>query len=116
MVRHASQMDVEYSENMRGGVGRIKKTHILHPEELQQKGRLFSTLTLPTGASIGSHTHNGEVEAYYVLQGQGLYHEGDWSATIGPGDVSLVENGGNHSIENIGEGDLVLLAVILFAD
>jgi mannose-6-phosphate isomerase-like protein (cupin superfamily) len=39
--------------------------------------------------------------------------EGSDTSTVGPGDAVLTGGGGGHSIENVGEEPLELLATIL---
>ena len=66
------------------------------------------------GASVGLHRHEGDVEAYYILQGKGRYQNDDESFDVTAGDLTLVDNLHCHGIENTGEEPLKLIGLILF--
>ncbi len=100
---------------MRGGKGDVYLYHILPQEEMMGHGRLFARIVLPPGSSIGRHTHEGDTEPYYILKGQGLFTDADGSqTTVGPGDVCTIACGESHAIENTGDTDLEMIALILF--
>jgi mannose-6-phosphate isomerase-like protein (cupin superfamily) len=107
-------MVIQQIEHMRGGQGTVSVKHLLNPDELLGKGRLFAENTIPPGASIGLHRHEGDVEAYYLIQGSGIYHNNDQVFDIKAGDMALVDDHHEHSIENTGDMPLVFIALILF--
>jgi quercetin dioxygenase-like cupin family protein len=74
---------------------------------------VFSKVVLKPGCSIGYHQHKGEFEAYYVVSGKGLVRDGENKAILNPGDMNLCKDGDWHGIENAGEDDLVLFALIM---
>jgi quercetin dioxygenase-like cupin family protein len=116
MVRKAEERTVKHNTAMRGGEGTVSIMPALEPEqgELLGKGRLFSALTLPPGASVGRHTHDGEMEAFLIVSGQGLYDDNGTETMVNPGDVTYTAPGQSHAIANAGDADLVLIALILF--
>ena len=114
MVRRKNEMRTDPAEHLQGGRGVVTKLHALTADEMNNEARLFGTLSLPPGASIGDHRHTGEMEAFYILRGEGLYHDGETNVQVFPGDVTLVQAGDLHGIENTGEEDLVLLAAIFY--
>ena len=114
LYRHHSDMTSQQNEHMRGGKGTVTIRHLLNPDEMLGKGRLFAETTVPPGASIGLHRHEGDVEAYYILQGCGLYHNNDQAFDVKPGDMTLVDDQNQHGIENTGDIPLVFIALILF--
>ena len=59
----------EIKQNMRGGKGDIKITHITDQEVLGKHCRLFAQITVKPGDSIGDHQHVGE-QATYMSIGQ----------------------------------------------
>ena len=63
LFRHSDQMVTQQIENMRGGQGTVAVKHLLNPDEMLGKGRLFAQNTVPPGASIGLHRHQGDSEA-----------------------------------------------------
>ncbi|HYE11664.1 MAG TPA: cupin domain-containing protein [Patescibacteria group bacterium] len=114
IYRHSTEMLEQHMENMRGGKGTVTVKHILKHEEMLGKGRLFAENTVPVGASIGLHLHEGDIEAYYYLQGSGVYHNNDEKFEVRAGDLTVVDDHNYHSIENTGDAPLVFIALILF--
>jgi mannose-6-phosphate isomerase-like protein (cupin superfamily) len=113
MIKFSTEMAQESREKMRGGFGEIHFTHLFQKEELKGKCRLFSKISIPPGNSIGFHEHADEEEIYYILQGRGEVLDDDLLQKVGPGDAVLTGDGKGHSIKNIGDESLELLAVIL---
>ena len=115
LFRHSPEMTTQHNEQMRGGRGTVTVKHLLNPDELLGKGRLFAELTLPPGASIGLHRHEGDSEAFYVLRGTGHYRDNDAAGfAVTAGDVVRVDDHDSHSIENVGDEPLVLIGLILY--
>jgi len=116
MVRRHSERKLTQNTNMRGGNGTVSILAALEQDkgEFLGKGRLFSTITLPPGASIGKHTHENEMEAFLIVSGTGTYDDDGTITTVRAGDVTYTAPGQSHSIANAGDGDLVVTALILF--
>ena len=58
------------------------------------------------------HRLRGVTERYLILEGQGRVEVGDWPPeAVGPGAVVLVPPGVRQRITNIGDADLIFLAV-----
>lgn len=102
-------------EHANGGKGHLVIQPILTDEEKQDKIRLYARVTIPAGCSMGYHTHHGDGESYYVLEGTGLYTEDGASRQIGPGDSTFCADGHSHGIENTGDGDLVIMGLIIYS-
>ena len=113
MVRPSCDMQVEVREAMRGGKGRVQIRHVFKQEELKGKCRLFAKITLEPGCSIGLHEHVDEEEVFYIIKGRGRVVDGGVERDVAEGDAILTGDGASHSIENIGDEDLQLMAVIL---
>ncbi|NLU40883.1 MAG: cupin domain-containing protein [Firmicutes bacterium] len=113
MVRPSCDMQVEVREAMRGGKGRVQIMHVFKQEELKGKCRLFAKITLEPGCSIGLHEHVDEEEVFYIIKGRGRVVDGGVERDVAEGDAILTGDGASHSIENIGDEDLQLMAVIL---
>ena len=73
---------------------------------------MAARLTLPPGASIGFHNHENEDEIFVIVKGQAEADDNGTLSVLNAGDTLLTGNGAGHSIRNIGEGDLELVAVI----
>ena len=116
MIRTAEQCNVEYREHMRDGKGTVQLTSFIESNaELNDKGRLFSKITLQPGCSIGFHVHDTDSELFYFLTGTGLYSDNGEMKTVSAGDVAICPAGTGHSIENTGSEVLEIVAVIVFA-
>ena len=95
-----------------GGKGEITRELILEGEELKDQAKVFSKITVPVGASIGMHEHREDFEVYYILSGKGEVLDGEEIVEVGQGDVIYTIDA-KHYIENIGDEELVFLAVVI---
>lgn len=114
MIKKHDQLEIAVQHEFRGGKGTVTFEHFMNQEMANGAGRLFAKSTLPPGASIGLHKHEGDCEVYYILEGKGLVNDNGVGVELGPGDINFCPDGGSHSIENIGKEDLVYIAMILF--
>jgi len=113
MLKKRSEQTVETRENMRGGTGKITVRHHFKPEETTARTRLCAELLLPPGTSIGSHEHTDEDEVYIIQKGRAQMTDGGKEIIAEAGDAILTGKGASHSIKNIGDGDLIVTAVIM---
>lgn len=113
MIRKAAEMQVETRENMRGGRGAISFRHYFSKDEITARTRLCAELTMPPGASIGTHQHTGEDEVYIVTHGSGLLDDGSSKTRVAAGDAVLTGLGASHALINDTQDDLRLIAVIM---
>ena len=114
MVIKKQDIPISKKENWCGGKGELYWHHFLSTEDAEGAGRLFALSILPPGSSIGVHTHNGDMEVYYILRGKALCTDNGKEVCLDAGDVIITPNGESHSIENIGEEDLYYISLILF--
>lgn len=134
MIRYAQQMTEDRRNQMRGGEGTVTMQFPFRPGDYQSETRLFSRVTLPAGASIGYHVHEGEegfyiswnAESahhtltrhrplgafYYILSGTAEYNDNGKISLIGEGDATIAATGQGHAIRNAGDTPLEFLAVI----
>ena len=112
MIRRKSEMTSEIRENMRGGNGKIEITNIVNKEELKN-ARLLAYINIPKDASIGDHDHKEETEYYIILEGKGQVNDNDILYEINKGDVVITGGGASHSIKNIGNEELKMIAIII---
>lgn len=116
MFKRAHDMEVELRNQMRGGNGTVKITHIFNKDELPEKSRLLAHLTLEKGCSIGFHEHVNETEIFYFLRGEGIVNDNGQVYKVTAGDAVKTGNGAGHSVENTGEEPLEFVAVIILED
>ena len=115
MIFKNDECKVEYRENMRGGDGTVEIRNLVSGDKLLDKGRLFAEITLPVGASIGYHVHEGDSEIFRILQGKAEYSDNGEIKTVTAGDVLVCGVGEGHSIKNIGDTPVKMTALIIYA-
>lgn len=113
MIRREAEMQVEVRKEMRGGKGEVEIKHIFRKDELTGKCRLLARITLAPGSSIGLHEHIDEEEVFYIIRGRGQVVDNGTTVEVSAGDAVLTGGGKSHSIENIGDEPLELMAVVL---
>ena len=113
MFLPGSEMKREPKVELRGGKGTLTFTHIVPPELLHRAGTQLGIMTIPPGCSIGVHAHTDNFETYYLIKGTGRVTDGGEERILTEGEAEMADCGNTHSIENIGDCDLELLAVIL---
>ncbi len=116
MIRYDKDMETEVRSRMREGKGEARLTHVFRSQELGGAARLCALVELEPGSSVGWHRHEGEVEVYYLIQGQGLVNDDGQEREVQAGDAVLTGSGESHSIEAVGQETLRLLALIIPAD
>jgi len=114
MIRRKEDCRTEYREHMRDGDGTVQLTSLIEgPGELNDKGRLFSKITLQPGCSIGFHIHDKDAELFYILSGTAEYNDNGMIYRITDGDVTFCPSGQGHGIKNVGKDDLHFMALIV---
>lgn len=101
------------AKNKAGGKGEIYITHLLTQNEMVGQCGMFAKVVVPAGASLGEHFHNGTTETYHILQGKALYTDNGEKYEVKPGDTTFCADGDMHAIENIGDEDLIFMALII---
>lgn len=113
MIRKAGNYRTEVRDNMRGGNGSVKIEHLWEPgTEMLGHNRMAARLTLPPGGSIGFHNHENEDEIFVIVKGVAEADDNGTISRLEAGDTLLTGNGAGHAIRNIGDEDLVLVALI----
>ena len=113
MVIKSEEMKNEVRENMRGGPGSVAIHHVVSGGDLPKNCRLFSTVTLEKGCTIGKHDHVAETEVYYGLQGEGVIDDNGELKPFRKGDCNVCGGGAYHAISNEKDEPLVFIAVIM---
>ncbi|MDL2294996.1 cupin domain-containing protein, partial [Ruminococcaceae bacterium OttesenSCG-928-D13] len=104
MIRKKSEQTITERPQMCGGEGVVQLRALLNgPEEMCDKGRLFSLITIPVGACIGFHQHAEDSETFYILSGTGEYDDNGAKTPVEPGDVLLLPAGQSHGMRNTGD-------------
>ena len=111
MITRANEQSKSIREYMRGGKKHVELTAL--SKELPENARLFSKIVLIPGASIGYHVHENETELFYFAEGCARVQDDDQFFDVIAGDSMCTTNGHGHSVENTGDTDLVIVAVII---
>lgn len=104
---------VEVRKNMRGGDGEVTITSWLEDKDKPNNVRLAGVLTLPPGASIGVHKHEGEAKIFHIISGTGDYNDNGEVVKVKAGDTAVCPSGCEHGIKNTGEEPLILNGFIV---
>lgn len=115
MVKNIKECSVDKINGLKDGNGITTVINIHEKEDFNEKGRLYGVSIIEVGGSIGYHTHDGDQETYFILEGKGEYNDNGKICVIGPGDVTICKNGDSHGLKNIGDVDLRYMALILYA-
>ena len=114
MIKRKQEIQADLLPNFKGGEGSVTVINFLTEQESNGAGRLFAKSIIEPGCSIGAHTHEGDMETYYILKGKALISDDGRDVTLEPGDCHICLDGQTHSIKSIGEETLEYMAVILY--
>ncbi|SFI29686.1 Cupin domain-containing protein [Tindallia magadiensis] len=114
MVKRPEDMRKESIHELKGGRGTIELEHFFEEEDFCGKGRLYGISIIHPGDSIGMHRHEGEQEAYFILEGEAHYNDNGREVQLNPGDFTLCRDGESHAIANQGDTDLKYVAMIMY--
>ncbi|MCH3914088.1 MAG: cupin domain-containing protein [Acidaminococcaceae bacterium] len=92
--------------------GNFTVEHIIDEKLFGGANKLFAQITLPPGAQVPIHTHQGNNETYYVVKGKGTYTDEDKEYPVEAGNVTFCQDGGTHGLKNTGSDELVFIALI----
>ena len=86
----------------------------MEEKELGGRAEAFISIVLHPDSSIGEHQHVGKREIYYVLKGEGIFTLNGQPQPIHAGQAGSMQPGDWHGIENTGDEDMLITAVILY--
>jgi len=114
LIKKSAEITGQVLTDFKGGVGDVTMFHFMNEKEAHGAGRLFVKSVLNPGNSIGSHTHNDETEAYYILKGKALVCDNGNDVVLEAGDCNICLDGQSHSIKNVGDDVLEYMAIVLY--
>lgn len=100
MVRVDSEMPRSSLVCEQGGNGTIQAVEVLPFSQLGGTIKMCKRFIFPPASSIGRHTHHGESEIYYVLEGTAVVTENNQDKMLHAGDAAVCTDGQTHSIKN----------------
>lgn len=117
IYRKKGEIPLTPIEHCMGGRGTVFMEQLLEGAgEMYGKGRAYVRHTLRPGVSIGRHMHENEMETMAIIEGRGLHIINGLEQHLEPGDFIAAQPGDTHEIACIGEGPLVLIAQVLYAE
>ncbi len=105
-------LPVEVRERMRDGQGHANLS-LIDPGVLPPNCRLIGMISLEPGCSIGSHTHQGECEMFFVSEGNPKGIDEGKEIRLSVGDVFITCSGETHSLINDTDGVCTVFAAII---
>ena len=78
-----------------------------------EDGNRFMLGLLKPGATIGMHTHTGNCEVVYILEGCGSIVEKDGIHPVQAGMCLYCPSGESHSLQNTSQEDLRFFATVV---
>lgn len=109
MIKNINDFVKSEVKNMRGGTGNI---YLQKVSPILDNMKMYAKIIIPKGSSIGVHTHEEDEEMIYVLKNKGIIIIDGKESKLEEGMISICRKGRNHSIKNIYDEDLELLAVV----
>jgi len=89
--------------------------YILHENEhLNDHGRLYARITIDPGCSIKWHEHEGEMESFYVLEGECVFDDNGVECPAKPGDLLYTPHGSGHAVHNRSNAPVDVMALVIF--
>lgn len=108
-----TKREIEHYEKRCQGKGTMHIERLLPSEILKEHVKMYAKVTIDVASSLGYHEHVDDGECYYILQGTALYNDNGAEKILKAGDCTFTPSGSGHAIENIGEDELVFMALIL---
>lgn len=79
---------------------------------MDEQGKIIPC-SIHSGGSIGVHKHETSDDINYILSGNGKATCDGEEEILSPGTCHICKKGSEHSIENTGDEDLVLLTIVV---
>ncbi len=96
----------EHCIGFKGGHGELISRNFI-----DDKCKIMMSCLRP-GASSGLHTHNGNSEIVYIINGTATFHYDGNTETVNKGQVHYCPEGHAHYMENNTNEDLYYLAIV----
>ena len=116
MIKHLKDMPVKRYEHNCGGKLYVDAARFLEADEAMHAGSFWGRVTMIPGSSIGYHEQKcnpaGDLELYYIIEGKLLANLNGEESMLAPGDIMVCYNGDWNGMENVGDTDAIVLAMI----
>ena len=75
------------------------------------KNLVVSSTKLKRNKSTTGHSHAGQEEVYYFIEGNGMMELGEEKFQVWPGDVVLIPDGVFHKVQALGDSGCYFVCV-----
>ena len=106
MIIDFNKIATERIQNFKGGEGELSTRNYI------DKDNKIMLSSLKPGASSGYHTHNGNCEVVYILEGEATFNFFGKTEIAKAGEVHYCPDGHSHSMTNNTDKDLVYFALV----
>ena len=113
MLRKKSEVRIE-ERVLFGGKNSVFASWLIEIPEFKGAGRVFQRVVVPPMCEIGYHVHKGDSEAYYLLEGSGIYNDNGTETELHEGDLTFTPDGTGHCFYNNTDKTAVILACVLY--
>jgi mannose-6-phosphate isomerase-like protein (cupin superfamily) len=104
-------MNLKYTVfDIGGEVVKDNETYLLK-DNTTLKNLILSSTRLYRGQSTRGHSHAGQEEVYFFIQGTGIIQINEEQYRVNAGDVILIPDGAFHRVTNDGEMNLLFNCV-----
>ena len=111
MIRNFYNCDKEVDNNSHDGVGSIDIYRAFRRKDFDGAWDFAIRVIMPTGSSMGEHSHEDDEEMYIILKGEGsMIIEGETKRVIA-GDMIVNKRFGTHGLLNDSAEDIELLII-----
>lgn len=114
MIRKENERTIDIKQNFKDGPEEVHFKTIASSDELFNKIKMYSVLTFKKDCGIGYHDHQNEEEVILVLNGKAKYNDDGFETELEAGDVAICEDGRSHSITNVSDEELKIVAMVLY--
>lgn len=114
MIRKESERNIDKKLNFKDGPGEVNFKTIASSDELFNKIKMYSVLTFKKDCGIGYHSHQNEEEIILILNGKAKYNDDGNECELIAGDVAIRKDGHGHSIINVFDEELKIVAMVLY--
>lgn len=106
MIIDFNSIETVETEHLRGGEGSVGMA------AFSDANNKIMWVTVHPHSSLGMHQHVGNSEIVYVVSGSGRVQVEDGYEPLEPGTCHYCPEGAFHSVQNPGDEELVLFAVV----
>ncbi len=104
-------MQLKYHNHDIGGdVVKDNETYLLKDNK-SLKNLVLSSTRLYRGQATRGHSHTGQEEVYFFVQGTGMMQVGQEEFVVNAGDIVVIPDGAFHRVSNDGEMHLLFNCV-----